>query len=108
MASIAASSDATFTGMAPGANIAALLYVVIVLIGMVIFVPFTLLASIAGSQYGDGSMGAMMGAGVVGILLGGLFAAVIYGVIGWIMTALIGVGGAIWLFTHRSFPSRRS
>jgi hypothetical protein len=70
------------------ANIAALLYVVIILIGMAIFVPFALLAGIAGSQYADSDMGAVMGAGVVGILLGGLFLAVVYGVMGWIMTAI--------------------
>ena len=72
------------------ANIAALLYAVIVAImGLFIFVPFALIGGIAGSQV-EGGMGmGIAGAGIAGALIFTLFGIVIYAVIGWVMTAIM-------------------
>lgn len=70
------------------ANIAAVLYAVIVaIVGLLFFLPLTLLVGVAGSRVEGG--GAIAGAGIVGALLFTLLGIVIYGVIGWIMTAIM-------------------
>jgi hypothetical protein len=72
------------------ANIAAALYLVVTLVfSLVFFLPFTLLVSVAGSQYGGDGMGAIMGAGVIGVLIFAVIGGLIYAVIGWIITAIM-------------------
>ena len=73
------------------ANIAAVLYAVIVaVVGLLFFLPFSLLAGIAGSQTGDSGVGiGLFGAGVVGALVLTLIGIVFYGITGWIMTAIM-------------------
>jgi hypothetical protein len=71
------------------ANIAAVLYAVIIAVfGLLFFLPVTLLVGVAGSRV-DGGGGAIAGAGIVGALLFTLFGVVVYGIIGWIMTAIM-------------------
>jgi hypothetical protein len=73
------------------ANIAAVLYAVLIaVISLLFFLPFTLIAGIAGSQAGDSGIGlGIFGAGVVGVLIFTLFGIVIYAIIGWITTAIM-------------------
>ena len=72
------------------ANIAAALYLVITLVfSLVIFLPVTLLVSVAGTQYGGNGMGAILGAGVIGVLIFAVIGGLIYAVIGWIITAIM-------------------
>ena len=73
------------------ANIAAVLYAVIVLFFGVLFVPLIALIGIAGVSTSSSSgvnIGAAMGGGIIGVLLLTALAAVFYGIIGWIMTAI--------------------
>jgi hypothetical protein len=67
-------------GVIKTANVVAVLYVVIV---AVIFVP--ILAIVALAAPANQSIGGM---GAVGVLVVGLLAAVFYGIIGWIFTAI--------------------
>lgn len=72
------------------ANIVAALYAVIVAVfGLLVFLPFALIAGLAGSQVEGGSAIGIFGAGLVGGLIFTLFAIVIYGIMGWIMTAIM-------------------
>lgn len=73
------------------ANIAAVLYAVMVaIIGLLFFLPFTLLAGVAGSRAGDTGIGiGLFGAGIVGALIFTLVGIVFYGIAGWIMTAIM-------------------
>ncbi len=72
------------------ANIAAALYLVITLvISLVFFLPIMLLISVAGTQYGGDGIGAIMGAGVVGVLIFAVIGGLMYAVIGWIVTAIM-------------------
>jgi hypothetical protein len=71
------------------ANVVAALYMAIVLIfGLLFFVPFALFGGIAASRVG-GSGAAIFGAGLVGSLIFVAIGVVVYGVIGWIMTAIM-------------------
>ena len=74
------------------ANIAAVLYAVIVLIFGLIFLPFVLLVGIAGvttsSSASGVNMGAFMGGGILAYVVGMGFATVFYAIIGWIFTAI--------------------
>jgi hypothetical protein len=72
------------------ANIAALLYAVIVAVFSLLFiVPFALIAGVAGSR-ADGGMGlGIFGAGLVGGLIFMLVGIVLYGILGWITTAIM-------------------
>lgn len=56
---------------------------------LVFFLPFTLLISVAGSQYGGDGMGAIMGAGIVGVLIFAVIGGLVYAVVGWIITAIM-------------------
>jgi len=73
------------------ANIAALLYAVIIaVVGLLVFLPFSLIAGVAGSRAGDSGVGiGLFGAGVVGALIFTLFGIVFYAITGWIMTAIM-------------------
>jgi hypothetical protein len=73
------------------ANIAAVLYALIfAVVGLLFFLPFSLIAGIAGSRAGDGGMGiGLFGAGVAGALVFTLFGIVFYAIAGWIMTAIM-------------------
>lgn len=67
-------------GVIRTANVAALLYVVMVAI---IFVPMTVIVALVAPRSG------MVGnAGAVAVLLFGLLAALFYGLIGWVFTAI--------------------
>ena len=71
------------------ANVVAALYVVLVAVFMLlVFVPVTLLAGIAGVSSGDSSVAPMVGAGILGTLFIVVIAVVFYGAIGWVMAAL--------------------
>jgi hypothetical protein len=68
------------------ANIVAALYAVIVLIvGLVIILPLTLLAGAAAAEYGGAAFMGGVAAVLVFTVLGFLF----YAAIGWVMTALV-------------------
>ncbi len=72
------------------ANIAAALYLVITLVIALVFaLPIVLLVSVAGTQYAGDGMGAIMGAGVVGVLIFAVIASLVYAVMGWIITAIV-------------------
>jgi hypothetical protein len=73
------------------ANIAAVLYAVIVaVVGLLIFLPFSLIAGVAGSRAGDSGVGVgLLGAGIAGALIFTLFGTVFYAITGWIMTAIM-------------------
>ncbi len=72
-------------GIIKTANMAAAVYAVIVLLfSLVILVPMAIL----GVAMVPSAGGAMVGAGVAGVLLFALFGTLIYAVIGWIMTAI--------------------
>ena len=72
------------------ATVAAVLYAVVaVVFALLFFLPMTLLAGLAGSQSGAGQMGALFGAGLVGALIFAIIGALFYGVVGWIMTAIV-------------------
>jgi hypothetical protein len=73
------------------ANIAAVLYAVIVAVfSLLFFLPFTLIVGIAGSRAGDSGMGlGIFGAGIAGALIFTLVGIVAYGIMGWIMTAIM-------------------
>ena len=72
------------------ATVAAVLYAVIVVVfGLLFFVPITLLASLAGGRAADGEAGAVLGVGLVGALLFTVVGAFFYAVIGWVMTAIV-------------------
>ena len=73
------------------ANIAALLYAVIVAVfGLLFFLPFSLLAGMVGSRMGDSGVGiGLFGAGIAGALIFTLIGIVFYGIAGWIMTAIM-------------------
>jgi hypothetical protein len=73
------------------ANIAAVLYAVIVVIFGLIFLPFVLLVGIAGMSTSSASgldVGTFMGGGIVAFLIAIAVAAVSYAIIGWIFTAI--------------------
>jgi hypothetical protein len=73
------------------ANIAAVLYAVIVLVFGLLFIPLIAIVGIAGVSTSSSSgvnVGAAMGGGIIGVLFLTLIAAVFYGIIGWIMTAI--------------------
>ncbi len=70
-------------GVIRTATIVAVMYMVVV---AVFFVPIAVIAAIAGAAYtGDATGG---GAGLIGTLVLGLLAAVVYGAMGWVFTAL--------------------
>ena len=73
------------------ANIAAVLYAVIVVIFGLIFLPFFLLVGVAGVSTSSASgvdVGRFMGGGIVAFLVAIGFATVFYAIIGWIFTAI--------------------
>jgi hypothetical protein len=73
------------------ANIAAVLYAVIVVIFGLVFLPFVLLVGIAGVSSSSATgvdMTGFMGGGIVAFLLAIAFGAVFYAIIGWIFTAI--------------------
>lgn len=71
------------------ANVVAILYAVIILVAMLVFfVPFALIAGVASTSRSFG-IGEVMGAGIVGVLIGGALLAVFYAIVGWIMTAIM-------------------
>lgn len=71
------------------ANVVAVLYAVMVLvIGLVFVVPFTLLTAIAGVSYSGSEVAGVIGASIAGGLILGVLAIVFYGILGWITTAL--------------------
>ena len=71
------------------ANVVAVLYAVgVLVIGLVVVVPFTLLTVVAGVSSSGSEMAGIVGASIVGGLVLGLIAVVFYGIMGWIMTAI--------------------
>jgi hypothetical protein len=66
-------------------TVVAVMYVVIV---AVVAVPFLLLVAIAGVSVNGGQAQGAGAVGVVGALLGAVFVALLYGLIGWIFTAI--------------------
>ena len=73
------------------ANIAAVLYAVIVVIFGLVFLPFVLLVGIAGVTTSSASgldVGRFMGGGIVAFLVAIVVAAIFYAIIGWIFTAI--------------------
>jgi hypothetical protein len=73
-------------GVIKTANVVAFLYVIII---VVIFVPIGVIFALAGSSTNFGGTGAFAGNAVgIGVLFFGLLAAVFYGIIGWIFTAI--------------------
>ena len=64
------------------ANVVALMYVVLIAI---FAIPFLLIFGIAGVSTNGGPS---VGAGLVGILVGGVFVALLYGLLGWVFTAV--------------------
>lgn len=76
------------------ANVVAVLYTVVVIVfGLLFFVPLALFGGLAGLSSGDGEIGAAVGVSLVGGLVIFAIAVVFYGVIGWITTAI-----ACWLY----------
>ena len=73
------------------ANMVAVLYAVIVLVMLVVFiVPVALLGGIAGMSMSDSRVGAgVLGLGLLGGLLFAVVGMVFYGVMGWVMTAIL-------------------
>ena len=72
------------------ANVVAVLYAVAVLIVvLVFFVPFVLIARLAGMRSSGSEMGGAVAAGLVGGLLLATIGIVFYGVVGWVMTAIV-------------------
>jgi hypothetical protein len=70
-------------GVIKTATIVALMYVIVVAI---VIVPLAVLVAIGGTAFrGDVAAG---GAGFIGVSIFGLFAALAYGAIGWVFTAL--------------------
>jgi len=74
-------------GVLRTASVLALLYGLAALIFFGIFAVFVLVVGIPSSNLG-GMPGFDAGAGAVGILIFGAFAAAIYGIFGWIFTAI--------------------
>ena len=71
------------------ANVVAVLYAVAVsLVVLVFFVPFMLIAGLAARGSSGSDMG-LVGAGLVGGLLFAVIGIVFYGVVGWVMTAIV-------------------
>ncbi len=76
------------------ANVVAVLYtVVVIVIGLLFFVPLALIGGLAGLSSGDSEIGAAVGVGLVGGIVIFAVAVVFYGVLGWITTAI-----ACWLY----------
>jgi hypothetical protein len=75
-------------GVIRTANLAALMYVILV---VVVVIPIGLLVAIAGSTTTfPGATGAFAGnAAGIGVLVFGLLLAVFYGILGWIFTAIV-------------------
>jgi hypothetical protein len=73
------------------ATVAAALYALIAIVfGLLFFLPFGLLAGVAGMRTDSGAGGAgLVGVGIVGTLVFVLFGVVFYGVVGWVMTAIM-------------------
>jgi hypothetical protein len=72
------------------ANVAALLYAVIVAVVSLLFiVPFALIAGVAGSQVDGGAGLGIFGAGLAGGVIFMLVGIVLYGILGWITTAIM-------------------
>ena len=72
------------------ANVVAVLYAVaVIIVVLVFFVPFMLIAGLAGMNTPGSEMGSVVGAGLVGGLLFVLIGVVFYGAMGWVMTAIV-------------------
>jgi hypothetical protein len=72
------------------ANVVAVLYAVaVIIVVLVFFVPFLLIAGLAGMSSSDSEMGSVVGAGLVGGLLFAGIGIVFYGAVGWVMTAIV-------------------
>lgn len=74
-------------GVIKTANVVAFLYVIVI---VVVFIPIGLIVAIAGSTTTfPGATGAFAGnAAGLGILFVGLLAALLYGILGWVFTAI--------------------
>ncbi len=72
------------------ANVVAVLYAVaVIIVALVFLVPFLLIAALGGTGYSGSEMGGVIGAGLVGGLLFVVIGIVFYGVVGWVMTAIV-------------------
>ncbi len=72
------------------ANVVAALYAVVVAIfGLLIVLPIALLGGFAGMRGDAGSGLGVFGAGLVGGLIFTLIGILVYGILGWIMTAIV-------------------
>jgi hypothetical protein len=73
-------------GVIKTANVVAVLYIIVV---VVIVIPIGVLVALAGSRTNFGGTGAFAGnAAGVSVLVFGLLAAILYGIFGWIFTAI--------------------
>lgn len=75
-------------GVLRTASVLALLYGLAALVFFGIFAVFILLAGVQSPNLPSGMPGFEAGAGAVGVLIFGAIAAVIYGIFGWIFTAI--------------------
>ena len=72
------------------ANVVAVLYAVaVIIVALVFLVLFLLIAALGGRGYSGSEMGGVIGAGLVGGLLFAVIGIVFYGVVGWVMTAIV-------------------
>ena len=72
------------------ANVVAVLYAVaVIIVVLLFFVPFMLIAGLAGMNTSGSEMGSVVGAGLVGGLLFAVIGIAFYGVVGWVMTAIV-------------------
>lgn len=75
-------------GVLRTASVLALLYGLAALIFFGIFAVFVLIAGVQSPSFPGGMPGFEAGAGAVGILIFGAIAAALYGIFGWIFTAI--------------------
>lgn len=72
------------------ANVVAVLYAVaVIIVALVFLVPFLLIAGLGGMSSSGSEMGSTFGASLVGGLLFVVIGIVFYGVVGWVMTAIV-------------------
>jgi hypothetical protein len=75
-------------GVIKTATVAAAMYFVLIVIGVLLFAPFVAIVTVSVPEGVTRPPGLDPGTGIIGLLIGGLFIAILYAVIGWIFTAL--------------------
>ncbi|HEY7735339.1 MAG TPA: hypothetical protein VH813_00945 [Candidatus Limnocylindrales bacterium] len=74
-------------GVVKTANMVAAMYVAVILVLVIIFVPFLAIASVSINGVPQPA-GVSLGGGLIGLLIGGVLIAVIYALVGWVITAI--------------------